>query len=179
MEKIQSERLELSLMDAGDVDLLYQIDQDKEVMRYINGGKKTSREDVLKVFIPRMESYRNTVQGWGLWKVKLKKSGDYIGWVLVRPMNFFSDFPELDNIELGWRFMRKSWGKGYATEAAICIKQWLSANAEIKRLTAVAIEENDASIKVMKKLGMSYLKTDMHKDPLGDTELVYYQLELN
>ena len=41
-------------------------------------------------------------------------------------MHFFSDTPEFDNLELGWRFFRSSWGKGYASEAAIHIKQALS-----------------------------------------------------
>jgi RimJ/RimL family protein N-acetyltransferase len=38
---------------------------------------------------------------------------------------------------------------------------------------------NAASINIMKKLGMSYIKTDIHRDPLGDEEVVYYTLEIN
>ncbi len=38
------------------------------------------------------------------------------------------------------------------------------------------MEDNLASIHVMKKLGMKYVKTAIHKDPLGDDEVVYYQM---
>jgi len=182
---LSSERLKYQLMTPDDADLLFQLDQDKEVMRYINGGKVSSMQDIHKVFIPRMLSYTNVERGWGLWKVEVKQTCRFIGWVLVRPMAFFSETPELGNLEIGWRFKRDSWGSGYATEAALSVKQALlnhsQNNSEFKvnQLSAIAFEENKASINIMKKLGMIYLKTDLHKDPLGDNELVYYQMDLN
>ena len=72
----------------------------------------------------------------------------------------------------------KGWGKGYATEAAQAVKNALIQETKPSYLTAIAEEDNLGSINVMKKLGMDYLKTDLHKDPLGDAELVYYQLKL-
>ncbi|TQV89595.1 GNAT family N-acetyltransferase [Aliikangiella coralliicola] len=174
-----SARLSYQQMSADDADLLFQLDQDPEVMKHINGGKMTTMEEVHEIYIPRLESYKNEAKGWGLWKVSVKDTGEFIGWVLVRPMAFFSDSPEFDNLELGWRFLRSSWGKGYGTEAANTVKEALIANGGIKKLSAVAYEENKASIKIMLKIGMKYLKTDIHKDPLGDHEAVYYELNLD
>jgi len=163
-------------MGPNDAELLFQLDQDAEVMQYINGGKMTSREDVKNVFIPRMAQYTNPNKGWGLWKVMVTDSSEFIGWILVRPMDFFSDQVQWDNLELGWRFMRTSWGRGYATEAAQHIMHALNLNDEVKLFSAIAMPGNQASINVMKKLGMKYLKTYLHKDPLGDAEVVYYQI---
>ncbi len=185
MQVPASTRLNYSLMDESDADLLYQLDQDKEVMRYINGGIKTSREDIEQKFIPRLLSYRNPEQGWGLWKVSLSQNEQYLGWVLIRPMLFFSEHPEYDNLEIGWRFFKQAWGKGYATEAASWLLSAITEASEnhtisrINKVSAIAMPGNKASIAVMKKLGLRYLKTTLHKDPLGDEEVVYYQKQLS
>ncbi len=172
-------RLSYSLMTRDDADVMFQIDQDPEVMRYINGGKMTTREEVQRIYIPRMESYTNAEKGWGLWKILKLETSEVIGFVLVRPMAFFTKSPDYNNIELGWRFIQNSWGKGYATEAAESIKNAISESGTIELFTAFAVEANLGSINIMKKLGMSYVKTDIHKDPLGDAEVVYYQMSAN
>nr|WP_281368203.1 GNAT family N-acetyltransferase [Simiduia aestuariiviva] len=161
-------------MGVHDAELLFELDQDPEVMKYINGGSPTSRQDIDNVMIPRMMRYRNPEKGWGIWKVLLSEDQQFIGWILVRPMGFFSETPDWENLELGWRFKRETWGKGYATEAAAAIAAAFSTKADVATLSAIAVPENTASIAVMEKLGMRYLKTDLHRDPLGDAEVVYY-----
>ncbi|MDH5434013.1 MAG: GNAT family N-acetyltransferase [Gammaproteobacteria bacterium] len=174
-----SERLSYTLMsadDTSDAELLYQLDQDPEVMRHINNGKLTSREEIRDFYLPRLEKYTNTEKGWGLWKVCFKESGQFIGWVLVRPMKFFSDSPQWDNLELGWRFVSEFWGHGYATEAAQSIKQALIHSGLATRFCAIAVKENKASISIMKKLGMNYIKTYLDKDAAREVDVVYYEI---
>jgi RimJ/RimL family protein N-acetyltransferase len=173
-----SARLSYRLMTANDAELLYQLDQDPEVMRFISDGIPSSRETIENVLVPRMQAYLNLDKGWGLWQVNITETNEYIGWVLVRPMNFFSDSPEFDNLELGWRFFRSSWGTGYASEAAIQIQIHLAENPENKKFSAIADEENLGSIGVMKNLGMSYIKTYLHTDPLFECQVAYYQIKL-
>jgi len=171
-----SSRLSFALMTRQDAELLFELDQDPEVMKYINGGKKSTMQDIQDVFIPRLESYHNPEQGWGLWKVMLTSEQRFIGWILVRPMHFFSDHPQWHDLEVGWRFKRDSWGKGYASEAAKAVCDVLAEQAEVEKISAVAVEDNLASIGIMQKLGMQYVKTDIHKDPLGDITAVYYSM---
>lgn len=175
---LNSARLSYSLLNASDGELLFELDQDPEVMQYINGGTPTSRADVDAVSIPRMMSYRNPAKGWGIWKVTVTATDQYIGWVLVRPMHFFSDVPAWDNLELGWRFHRHSWGKGYASEAAHKIADTFAAFSEVKILSAIAVPENAGSIAVMNKIGMSFVKSYVHKDPLFEEEVVLYEREI-
>ncbi len=54
----------------------------------------------------------------------------------------------------------------------------VSAVDEVTHVSAVAIEENLASIAIMKKLGMTFQHKSIHRDPLGDTEAVFYQKEV-
>jgi len=182
MDVKNSDRLRYKLLGRDDAQDLFELDQDPEVMKYINGGEPTSMEKIESVFLPRLESYSNNEKGWGMWGVYIAQSDEFIGWILVRPMEFFTDNPEYNNLELGWRFKRSSWGKGYGTEAANAVKDALISyngqNQTIEYLSAVAMLDNEGSISIMKKMGMSYIKTYVHEDPLGDIDAVYYQLAL-
>ncbi len=174
-----SERLKFSLMDSDDIQALWQIDQDPAVMKYLNGGTPTSMEQVKAVFIPRMEKYRCSDKGWGIWQVSDKQNDQYLGWVLVRPMAFFTQSPNYKDLELGWRFFQKSWGKGYATEAAIAIKNAVTKDTDVTYVSALAVADNLGSIGVMKKMGMAFVRAYLHKDPLGDFDAVHYQMPVN
>ena len=174
MKIIPSERLQYALMGPDDAEELYVLDQDPEVMRYINGGHMTTRQEVQDIFLPRMAQYTRHDKGWGLWKLTTTADQQFIGWVLVRPMDFFNEQPHWHNWELGWRLMRQAWGFGYATEAARHILQQLSETQDVQVWSAIAMPDNMASINIMKKLGMIYLKTDIYSDPLGDEEVVFY-----
>ena len=59
MNITSSNRLNYKLIDESDSEFLYLLDQDPEVMRYINGGNMTSREDIKNKFIPRHNAYKN------------------------------------------------------------------------------------------------------------------------
>ncbi|MDG1731446.1 MAG: GNAT family N-acetyltransferase [Thalassotalea sp.] len=176
MEVTNSQRLKYRQMSNQDADLFYLLDQDPLVMKYLNGGKASTYDDINNVFLPRLNSYRNIDKGWGIWKVSITESDDFIGWILVRPMDFFSESPQYENLELGWRFMQKSWGKGYATEAAKHIMHNIIEQMRIYKFSALAVHDNKASIKVMTNIGMSYLKSYRHKDPLLDVDVVCYQI---
>jgi len=171
-----SERLKFRLMDSNDAQALWELDQDPEVMKYLNGGTPTSMELVNSTFIPRMEKYRDSDKGWGIWQVSDKVTDEYLGWVLIRPMSFFTDSPNFSDLELGWRFFQSTWGKGYATEAAIAIKDAVVANSDVTHVSALAVADNLASVGVMKKVGMSFVRAYLHKDPIGDFDAVHYQM---
>ncbi len=178
MQITDSDRLTYRLMGQDDGEALWELDQDPEVMQFINGGKPHDRKTIDEVFLPRMQAYTDTTKGWGLWQVSDKITNDYLGWVLVRPMDFFTDDPKWRDLELGWRFFKKSWGKGYATEAAIAIKNSVTRQTNIDYVSALAIKENYGSISVMKKMGMAFIREYDHKDPIGDFIAVHYQMPI-
>ena len=173
-----SARLRFRLMGEEDAQALWELDQDPEVMHFLNGGKPNSMETIKDVFMPRMLSYTNASKGWGIWQVLDKMTNEYLGWVLVRPMVFFTDSPNFADLELGWRFFKKAWGKGYATEAAIAIKAVVTLPADVQHVSALAVENNIASIKVMEKIGMRFVRQYVHKDPIGDFNAVHYQMQV-
>lgn len=171
-------RLTFRFLGREDAALFLDLDSDPEVMRYINGGKPTTPQAFEEIALPRLYAYRDAQKGWGMFGVFLKESEAFLGWILVRPMDFFSDSPQWNNMELGWRFKQDTWGKGYATEAAKAVMLAVAQQTGVSTFCAIADKDNTGSTNVMKKLGMRYVDTRLHKDPLGDSEVVYYHLEL-
>ncbi len=129
-------------------------------------------------YLPRQKLYSCHRKGWGLWHCSVTRTNEFIGWILSRPMDFFTKDRDDQTIELGWRFVQSSWGKGFASEAALKIAHHIEQIGGISRISAIADPENRASINIMKKLGMNYQKTAIHEDPLGNTCVVYYSRDL-
>nr|WP_247664647.1 GNAT family N-acetyltransferase [Pseudoalteromonas sp. MMG010] len=171
-------RLNFKLMTPNDWPLLWELDQDPAVMKYLTRGKASTQRDIKENALPRLQAFTNDEKGWGLWQVNITSSNTFIGWVLVRPMDFFTDNPNYNDIEIGWRFKQSSWGKGYATEAAIAICDEIKGHANIKTLSATALLENTASINIMKKIGMVFIKHYTHSDEYGDLAAVLYRKKI-
>lgn len=69
---------------------------------------------------------------WGLWEITIKQSNVFIGYILVKPMDLFSELPDFSDIEIGWRLKQESWGNGYATEAASLMFNEIAKQPDIK-----------------------------------------------
>lgn len=170
-----SARLRYRLMDERDAPLWFELDQDPEVMRFLNDGKPTTWEDLERHLVPRTTAFTDRAKGLGLWEVREKESGEYLGWVLVRHYRFDSPLREDDNLELGWRLKRHCWGRGIATEAAGTLIEVFRRDPAIRVFSALADPANLASIGVMKKLGMRYIDARVHHTPMRDYTCVYYE----
>jgi RimJ/RimL family protein N-acetyltransferase len=182
-----SARLYYRLMDDNDAGLLFELDQDAEVMKYINGGVPSTEADIQQRMLPRMNAYRDPAKGYGLYAVFTRAAqtltdgatlpaDSYIGWVLVRPMYFFTTGAVPADLELGWRFKRCVWRQGYASEAAAAVCAAAAQLPGVTHLSAIALPDNSGSVAVMKKLGMQFVRRYLHRDPLGDFDVVHYSM---
>ncbi|MEH8015746.1 GNAT family N-acetyltransferase [Rheinheimera muenzenbergensis] len=171
-----TERLSFALLSEQDAELLFEVDQDEEVMRHLSGGKLTTMQAITDIFLPRMAQYRNPEQGYGIWQVRRLQDNAYLGWVLIRPMGFNTANPSRDDVELGWRFKRAYWRQGFASEAAAAVAAAvLAQNRNVQFLSAITVPDNAGSIGVMRKLGMQFVKRYMHQDALGEVDAVLYR----
>jgi RimJ/RimL family protein N-acetyltransferase len=174
-----SARLRYRLMGSMDADLLFELDQDPEVMRFLNDGQPTPREDIDNLFMPRILAFTNPARGHGLWEVALANTGEYLGWILVRDYGFGTDYHAHDNVELGWRLKRHCWGQGIASEAARAVLECLKPDPAVRRFCAIADPDNLGSIGVMKNLGMQFVDHRVHKTPKRDFHCAYYEMPNN
>jgi RimJ/RimL family protein N-acetyltransferase len=141
---VETERLFLRLATLDDVDLLLEINDDPEVMRYLTGGPPQPRVDVEAV-IGNNPSSR--------WIAFERATGELVGWFGLKPV------PEPSERELGYRMRRVMWGKGYATEAARALLAVGFGDLGLARVWAKAMTVNERSRAVMERLGMRYVRT--------------------
>ena len=113
----------------------------------------------------------------GLFIAIEKSSGAFIGWFVLRPG--YETPHNTDNLEIGWRFKQRFWGKGYGTEGALALKK-RATKLGARRLYATAMSTNTASIGIMKKVGLTLERTYIDTDKYWGqpTEVVEYALQL-
>ncbi len=151
---LETGQLILRRFTEDDVDNLVELDSDPAVMRYLNGGIATPREQVEREILPRFLSYDERYEGFGVWAAIEKSSGAFIGWFSFRP----HDESRPNEVELGYRLRRAVWGKGYATEGARALIRKGFAELGVQRVTANTYEHNSASRRVMEKVGMTLVR---------------------
>jgi len=96
----------------------------------------------------------------GRWTVLLRKTNEYLGWCGLK---YHSDVNEVD---IGFRFHKKYWGRGYATEAAEACLKYGFEKLKLKRIIGRAMKDNIASIKVLEKIGMKFEREELlHEGP--------------
>lgn len=137
---------QFTLEDAG---LLYELNSDPEVLKYLHEpllqNEEHARTILTNIIFPQYEKHL------GRWAILTKQENEFIGWCGLKYR------PELDEIDLGYRFMKKYWGYGYATEAARRTLEYGFCNLHLKVITARAHIANAASQRVLEKTGMKFI----------------------
>lgn len=142
---------------ADDLQDLIALDDDSEVMRYLNGGRPADRQHIEQVVLPSFLAASRAGPNLGVWVTEgALPTGDtaaFLGWVSLRRM----DPARPDTATLGFRFRRASWGRGVATAAARSVLTTAFTAGEVERVTATTYQDNVASRRVLEKLGFSLL----------------------
>lgn len=165
---IETNRLVLRTFTEEDAALVYALNLDPAVTRYTGDPVKDldhAKQVLEQVILPQYSLY-----GHGRWAVHVKPGLEFIGWCGLKTR------PERNEIDLGYRFMQKAWGKGYATEAAYACLTWGFEKQQLERIVGRAMPENMASIKVLEKCNMIYIGEEMADGHLAKTYEAYNPL---
>lgn len=152
---LETDRLRLRAFTTADVDHLSRLDSDPAVMRFINGGKPTSREEIQLRTLPRLLHHHPGLGTRGYWAAEEMSTGVFLGWFEFRPVVDHS--PAV--VELGYRLNRAAWGVGYATEGSRALVRKGFMERGVERVFANTMAVNTRSRRVMEKAGLSYLRT--------------------
>lgn len=152
---LETERLLLRRFTRDDVDNLFDLDSDPEVMRFLTGGPGTPRDEIERDYIPAYLSYYERFEGYGFWAVIEKATGDFLGWFHLRPQ----PGDPLNQPELGYRLRKAAWGKGYATEGSRALIHKGFTELGVRRVVASTYQDNLGSRRVMEKSGMKLVRT--------------------
>ena len=152
---LETQRLVLRQFTERDVDNLFALDSDPEVMRFLNGGTPTPREAIRERILPRFLSFYRRYEAFGYWATIEKVSGEFIGWFALYP----EEERDAYDIALGYRLRKKSWRRGYGTEGANALIDKAFAELGARRVFACTYSENQASRRVMEKSGLKLART--------------------
>lgn len=104
--------------------------------------------------------------GYGLWLTALKDSGEAIGLCgLVKREG-------LEHADIGYAFLERFWGRGYAVEAAQAVLDHAREVIGLQTIVAITTPGNKASMAVLEKIGLKFEK--MIKLPTHDSESTYF-----
>jgi [ribosomal protein S5]-alanine N-acetyltransferase len=130
---------------------------DQEVMHFGPGAQ--TPQQVQQWIAEALNSYAN--RGFGPWAVVSRDRSEVIGYC---GLFYFPDLCGQEEVEIGYRLARKEWGQGFATEAALAVRDYAIKTLSIRRLVAMVAPDNTASVAVATKLGMQYEKDVMFPD---------------
>lgn len=160
--KLETERLILRKLEETDVERMFLLDSNPEVMKYIGVPVLTEQSESLAVIRMIQKQYKEN--GTGRLAVIEKETGLLIGWsglkLLTEETNGYKNV-----LDLGYRYLPEFWGKGYAMEAAIASLELGFNEMNAKVIYAYAHAENDGSNYILKKLGFE--KTSEFTEPDG------------
>jgi RimJ/RimL family protein N-acetyltransferase len=152
---LETERLVLRRFTEDDVENLVELDSDPDVMRFINGGRATPRDEIENDVLPTFLDYYERFAGYGFWAAVEKSTGQFVGWFHFRPAEGAHADEE---IELGYRLRKSAWGKGYATEGSRALIEKGFADFGVQRVVASTMVVNVGSRRVMEKAGLRFVR---------------------
>ncbi len=144
---LETPRLYLREITTDDAETAYLLNKDPEVLQYTGDEPFDSIEEA-REFLGKYDHYHK--YGFGRWAVIRKEDGEFLGWCGLKYT------AELDEFDIGFRFFKKYWNHGYASESAeACIKLGFE-HFKMPEIVGRARKENGASIRVLEKLGLTF-----------------------
>ena len=162
---IETERLLLTEFSPSDAEHMYRLNLDPEVIKYTGDPPFESVEEA-REFLENYSAYKK--HGFGRWSVWLKPEEEYIGWSGLKRN-------KEGLVDIGFRFFRSHWNRGFATESAKACLEYGFSKLKLKEIIGRADLENQASVRVLEKIGLSFWKEDAFE---GIGNGVYYRITL-
>lgn len=156
---IETERLTIRELLPSDDAGMFELDSDPDVLKFLHMEPFKDIEESRQVIARVRQQYID--HGIGRWAMVEKKTNSFVGWTglkyLTTPMN-----GHVNIYDIGYRLIKRYWGKGYATESAIASRDYGFNTLKLKDIYAAAHAEHHASRKVLEKIGMKFVESFMY-----------------
>jgi [ribosomal protein S5]-alanine N-acetyltransferase len=153
---LETERLRLRSFTTGDAPFVLTLLNEPSFLHFIGDKNVRTLEDASQYLLNGpMASYEKN--GFGILLVELKDANIPIG------MCGLIKREELPAPDIGFAFIPDYWGRGFASEAATAVMNDARERLKLNRILAIVNPDNDASIKLLQRLGLSFqrLKDDV------------------
>lgn len=148
---IETERLILSHLAAGDAAFVLELLNEPSFIRYI-GDKGVRTLDDARRYIADGPVKSYEVNGFGLNLVQLKASNTPIGICGVLRRDTLPD------PDIGFAFLPSYWNRGYALESAVAVMTHARETVGLPRILAITSPDNEASEKLLGKIGFRFCR---------------------
>ena len=159
---LESDRLCLRRLTIGDAPFILELVNEPAFLRFIGDREvrtlADARDHILNGPVDSYERY-----GFGLYWTGLKEDETPLGICGLVKREF------LPNADIGFAFMQRFWGKGYAFESASAVMVYARDILGLNRIVAISASDNDRSIALLQKLGLKFEK--MVTFPEEDSEI--------
>ncbi len=145
-------RLLLRQWRPSDELAMMEINRDPEVARYLNSAVDAAAS---RAFLAQAQAHWDRHR-CGIYAVQPRDERPGAGLLGFVGVAFPAYLPSLAHrLELGWRLRRDAWGHGYATEAAIAVRDHAVGELGAGDLVSIIHPDNERSRRVAEKLGMT------------------------
>jgi RimJ/RimL family protein N-acetyltransferase len=169
---IVTDRLEIRPWQPEDRPAFAELATDPEMMRYMTNGVPMSDAEIDAYFVRQAATLEQN--GFCMGALVERATGRTIGLAGLQLLGTTGE------LETGYWVARDLWGRGYATEIANGALRYAFETLQGPRVMAITDPDNQASRRVMEKIGMTFLRETLGAD-LGyrvpEIELVLYGIE--
>ena len=139
-----------------DVDPFYEMDSDPEVHRYLGTQPIKNKDQIADMIKYIRQQYIDN--GIGRWAIVDKETNQFIGWTGLKLVKDMMN-NQTNYYDLGYRLIRRYWGRGIATETAKASLSYGFDKLNLNEIIATVNCENTASNIVVEKLGFTLYET--------------------
>jgi RimJ/RimL family protein N-acetyltransferase len=164
---LETERLVLREAEPGDADFILELLNAPGFVRGI-GDRGVRTREAAQAYIAERMATSYAQNGFGMWIVTPKAEVEPVGLAgLVRR-------DVLPHVDLGYAFLERAWGRGYAVEVAAGVLDCARNRFGLKTLAAIVNPDNAASRRVLEKTGFSFI--DERQLPGFEGPSAYYEV---
>jgi len=166
--ELATSRLQLRRLTADDAPFILELLNEPSWIRFI-GDRGVRTLDDARRYIAEGPVAMYERHGVGLLLVESKSDGDRLGMCgLLRR-------DALPDPDIGFAFLPRHWGKGYALEAAAAVLEHARTGLGFSRIVAITSIDNESSIRLLEKLGMAFQR--VIRMPGEDEDLNLFAIE--
>ncbi len=159
---IENERLFLREFNIEDSQKFFELNSNPNVIKH-TGDSAFKNEQEARLFLENYNDYKEN--GYGRWVVIEKEYNEFLGWCGLKYTKHNK------TTDIGFRFFEQQWNKGYATESALACIEYGFECLKLKAIIGRAMKSNIASIRVLDKIGLSFVEETI----LDDEEWVIFK----
>ncbi|HTM00730.1 MAG TPA: GNAT family N-acetyltransferase [Candidatus Omnitrophota bacterium] len=146
---LETPRLVLRRFTLDDAPFVFEMVNDPDWIRYIGDRGVRTLDDARAYIRDRTLAQYDRV-GFGMYVVSLVHGGEVVGSCgLIRRES-------LEDVDIGFAFLARHRGQGYATEAAAAVLEYGVRSMGLTRIVAIVSPDNHRSIRILERIGMRY-----------------------